>query len=129
MASITEGMYTGEFLLSEAPGTLSRDVGTVAVPASTTLAAGAVLVQGNEEIWDPVTTEAVVDGAVLGILYAEQENDTEAGVEVDAVVVTRNAEVRGDDLDWAEASNAAIASGVDLLALQHLIVRDYVLPS
>lgn len=101
-ASLTEGQHTGEFILAECPGTISRDTVTVTVAANTTLEPGTVLGQitssGKYEPYD----DGYSDGreVAAGILYGEARNDTEAEADVEAVIVDFAAEVRAADLVW-----------------------------
>jgi hypothetical protein len=100
MTVLTEGKYPFEFLVSEAPGTISRDTVTVTVPANTTIATAAVLGQvaatGKYIPYD----EAVSDGSedAAAILCVALVNATGAPVDMDGVVINFAAEVRRDDL-------------------------------
>lgn len=115
---LTEGQHTGEFILSEAPGTRSRDNVTVTVAANTTLAAGAVLGQlsasGKYVEYDDGFSDGREDAA--GLLYANVVNDTDAEADFDGVVINTDAEVRADDLQWKAAVNEDKGTA-DLLAL------------
>lgn len=118
MSTKTEGQHTAEFLVSEAPGTLSRDQATVTVPAETTLEAGYVLGQQSQGGKYAPFDDTKSDGAetAAGILYDTLVNETNAAVDVEATVVNLNAEVRRASLqfDAGVDEDAAIA---DLLAL------------
>lgn len=115
---LSEGQHTGEFILSEANGTLSRDTVTVTVGANTTLQAGAVLGQiaatGKYVPYDDGYSDGREDAA--GLLYATVVNDTDGAVDVSAVIINKDAEVRRDDLQFEDEvdEDGAIA---DLLAL------------
>lgn len=100
----TEGKHPAEFLISEAPGTQSRDTVTLTVPANTTYVPGQVLGQSSANDKYVPFDDAATDGTetAAGILYGKAVNDTEAPVDVDAVIVNLNAEVREADLVWAE---------------------------
>lgn len=104
--SLTEGKYAGEFLLSEVPdGKISRDTVTVTVPATTTLDPGQVLGKiTSTGKYVPVNNDATPasDGSQVaaGILYAALVNDGVSPVDMDGVVIDRDAEVRADDLEW-----------------------------
>ena len=119
MSVKTEGKHTGEFLVSEAPGTRSRDAVTVTVPANTTLQPGYVLGQlssgGKYVPYDNAETDGREDAA--GILYDEFVNDTDEAVDVDATIVNTDAEVRKADLVWFDKDNDEAGGLVDLLAL------------
>ncbi len=128
MAVKTETTHTGEFLLSEGNGTLSRDNVTVTVPASTTLAAGAVLaVSAGKYI--PMTEALVTAAAALGILYAALTNDAASPADATGVIINTIAEVRGADLDWNTQLQAVVLDAMDLLTAQGVKVRDYTPPA
>lgn len=102
VTTLSEGQYAGEFLLSEAEGTRSRDNVTVTVPAGEKYSPGLVLGQitstgkyvGRDE--DAVTGQEVA----AGILYGECNNeDGDAPLDFAAVVVNADAEVRGEAVD------------------------------
>lgn len=101
--SLTEGKYTGEFLVAESPGTISRDTVTVTVAASTTLAPGTVLGQiaasGKYVPYD----DSYSDGreVAAGVLLGELVNAGGGPAHKTGVIVNWGAEVREDDLIWA----------------------------
>ena len=121
MAEILETTHAGEFIVSEAPGTLSRESITV------------------------VSGQTLVAGAVVGIVtasskYAEYDNDAVDGTEtavgvlfdaVDAsaadapgVVVRRLAEVSLGKLVWeSTADQADKDAGVVDMATDYVIAR------
>jgi hypothetical protein len=119
MSVKTEGKHAGEFLVSEAPGTQSRDKVTVTVPANTTLEPGYVLGQlsatGKYVPYDNSATDGSEDAAAIS--YDELINDTGAPVDVDATVINANAEVRKADLVWLDEANDETAGLADLRAL------------
>lgn len=118
MSELTEGRHTGEFILSELPGTLSRDTVTVDVPASTTLAPGTVLGQISASGYYAQYDDAASDGreTAAAILVGELANDTLGAVDVEGVVIDFGAEVRADDLVWGVGVDEA-GGLVDLAAL------------
>lgn len=122
--ALTEGQHTGEFLLSEAPGTISRDAATVTVPANTTLEAGHVLgkvsASGKYTEYDDANSDGTEDAA--GVLYGTLVNDTNASVDMDGVVINTTAEVRKDDLQWK--SGADEDKGIADLAALNIKARD-----
>lgn len=123
MAALTEGRYPGEFLLSEAPGTLSRDAGTVDVPANTTLEPGTVLgrlsATGHYAPYDDANTDGTETAA--GILYGPRLiNETALVVSEDATIVTRLAEVMTGSLEWGAGVDEA-GGAADLAALLILV--------
>jgi len=99
---LTEGANTGEFILAESPGTISRDKVTVTVPASTTLPPGRVLAQLSADGKYVEYDNSGSDGSeqAAGVLYGELVNDTEAPVDKTGVVINWGAEVRSADLSW-----------------------------
>lgn len=115
---LTEGQHTGEFILSEANGTLSRDTVSVTVPANTTIKAGAVLGQisatGKYVSYDDANSDG--SEAAAGILYDNVVNATDAPIDVSAVVINKDAEVRSDDLQWGDGVDEE-GGLADLLAL------------
>jgi len=119
--SLTEGKYTAEFLVSEAPGTLSRDTVTVTVAAATVLSPGHVLAliaaTGKYVEYDNAGTDG--SQGAYGILYSELDNSA-GGSPADfvGVVINLNAEVREADLSWfSGAAEGDITAGLaDLYA-------------
>jgi hypothetical protein len=124
MSAKTEGHHTGEFILSEAPGTLSRDNVTVLVPGATTLPAGTVLAEGIFGIWAPIT-DALAPGTIVGVLYGPLTNEAAEPAAMTGVVVDAVAEVRGADLDWNDQAALVQALAMLLLRGQGVKVRDY----
>jgi hypothetical protein len=119
MSTKTEGQHSAEFLVSEAPGTRSRDQVTVTVPANTTLQGGYVLGRnGGSSKYEPYDN-AASDGTqqAAGILYETLVNDTGSPVDKQATIINTDAEVREADLVWLDEDNDAAAGLADLLAL------------
>jgi hypothetical protein len=102
---LTEGKRPAEFLVSEAPNTQSRDTVTVTVPANTTLNAGTVLgvitATGKHAQYNDGNSNGTQTAAA--ILFAPLTNDTNAPVDMDGVVINRNAEVRDTDLEFVDS--------------------------
>lgn len=128
MSTLTEGQHTGEFILSEANGTRSRDSATVTVAAATKLEAGHVLAKlsadGSYVEYDNVGTDGSEEAA--GILYGELDNsDGEAEADFTATVIARDAEVSKSDLQWNSGVDAAgkTAAYADLAGVG-IIARD-----
>lgn len=121
MSVKTEGQHTGEFIVTESPGTLSRDKVTVTVPANTTLQAGHVLAQlaatGKYVEYDNAGTDGSEDAAA--VLFDELVNATGAPVDLPGVVLNWGAEVREADLQWKSGltDNDKAAGLADLRAL------------
>lgn len=121
MSTKTEGKHTGEFIVSEAPGTQSRDAVTVTVPANTTLQGGTVLGQlsasGKYVAYDNANSDG--SEAAAGVLYDTLVNDTESDDDVEATVINANAEVTDAELVWKDglSDNDKAAGRTDLRAL------------
>jgi len=111
-----------DFLLSEAPGTLSRDTVTLA-SGHGTLAAGMVLAAQGDGKYAPFDQDASSsDGPVTASCILCYEADTTA--EVSATVISRLAEVDGNLLAWSTNNDAGDkAFGIAELATQFIIVR------
>jgi len=101
---LEEGRRTADFMVSEAPGKLSRDNITVTVPADTTYSPGQVIgtlaADGNYVPYDPTGSDG--SETATGILYASVINDTDGELELAGVVINLNAEVRRAGLVWAD---------------------------
>ncbi len=124
MSSLTEGRHTGEFILSELPGTLSRDAVTVNVPANSILEPGTVLGQvsgsGHHASYDDSSSDG--SEVAAGILYDTLVNEGDAPAELPGVVINFGAEVRKDDLVWGDGVDDA--GGLTDLAALFIKARD-----
>ena len=122
MTTDTEPGRAIDFLLSEAPGSLSRDTVTLAKGVGD-LAAGTVLgvlVTGQYAPFDEDDSSDGPQDASAILCYA---TDTTAAA-VSATVISRLAEVDGDLLVWAAGNDTNDkAAGVTELASQFIIVR------
>jgi len=119
--SLTEKQYTGEFIQSEAPGSLSRSNVTVTVAAATVLYPGMVLAKLSSSGKYVPYDNAGTDGseAARAVLYAKIDN--EEGVspaDFAGVVIDCLAEVRKADLQWDAGVDAGgkTAAYADLAA-------------
>lgn len=105
----TEGQHKGEFLVSEANGTLSRETGTVL--------SGEVLVDGSVVYTSGGKLKASVGNAgsetIVGISYGDY--DATGGDVTGAVYIARYAEVKAD-LVYIDATNDAAADDSDTVA-------------
>lgn len=124
MTSKTEGQHKGEFLLSEAPGTLSREVGTLL--SGETVSDGRVVAKdGNGKVYPAngtVDSNGDSDEDIVGISYGDYDAST---AEVEMVYVARLAEVRDVDVTRHEAgsesedeSDAAIEAALEALNIR-----------
>lgn len=102
MSTKTEGQHSSEFIVSEAPGTQSRDRVTVTVPAGETYGPATVLGQNTATGKYRAYDDAASDGhdVAAGILFAECDNaDGLTATDFDdAVIINWSAEVRSADL-------------------------------
>ncbi len=122
MAIQNEEQYAGEFILTEAPGELSRDTVTVTVPAATKMPAGAVLgkitASGKYTYYDDDNTDGTEAAKAVNI----NPLDNSAGLtaaDFTAAVISGLAEVRKASLQWAGTvdSGDKTAAYADLAAL------------
>lgn len=123
MADATQTNRTGEFLLSEASGTRSRDSGTV-VSGQNLLAGtvvGIVTASGKYAAYD----NDAVDGTAtaVGVLFADC--DASAGDQL-ATFVVRDAELVKDKLVWGSGvtTDGEKTAAYDDLAAVGVIARD-----
>lgn len=118
MTTLNEGRHTGEFILSELPGAISRDAGTIEVPAATELEAGTVLglisASGHYAPYDDSASDGRETAAA--ILIDGLINDAALAADMTGVVLNFGAEVRSDDLVWGDGVDDA-GGLVDLAAL------------
>lgn len=116
MTTFTETLHQGEFLLSEADGTRSREAVTVTVSGATKWLSGQLLGRITATGKYVKYNDAATDGsqAVAGVLY--NELDPVAG-DVKATIIARDAEVLASALTGLDTNGRA-----DLLALG-IIVR------
>lgn len=120
--ALTEARRTGEFILSEANGTRSREAVTIAaaagaLPAGTVM--GKITASGKYVEYD----NTVADGTEVaaGVLYAAV---ADSASDQPAVIIARDAEVANVHLTWDAANNAgAITAGKADLAALGIIVR------
>lgn len=117
MTILTEGRHVGEFLVSEAEGTLSREEVTV-TQAGAPIVSGTVLGKITASGKYVPYSNAASDGseAAAAILYTDIPG-TASGDKKKCVVIVRNAEVFGSALTGNDANGTA-----DLKAL-NIIVR------
>ena len=119
--NLTEGVYPAEFIISEAQGTRSRDTGTLA--SGNNLVASAVLgivtASGKYAEHDPGAVDGTEDA--VAVLYADVDA---SAADADCVVVSRDAEVDGNQLAWITGISAGDKTdGITSLATGGSIVR------
>jgi hypothetical protein len=113
--ALNEGKHTGEFLLSEANGTRSREQVVISSTAAAMVAGtlvGRITATGEYAAYN----DAASDGTEVarGILYTNVADST---ADQKAVIIARDAEVIGSELTGSNANGVA-----DLLAIG-IIVR------
>jgi hypothetical protein len=128
MAATTETVRNAGFLLSEAPGTLSRDTVTLAAGSGVVLAGtvlGKVTSTGKYVPYDDdfLTGEpAAADGRETAVAIALMTTDATA--DAPCAVITRMAEVKADLLQWASTNDAGDkTAGLADLAARFIITR------
>jgi hypothetical protein len=123
---LTEGSRKAEFLVSEANNWRSREEVTVTVPANTTLASGtimgAITASGKYVRHDSgAANGSETEG---GVLFQPLVNDSDSAVDVQVVIVARDAEVTRGDLVFEDgADEAAETASIAALADLGIIVR------
>ena len=99
--SLTQGKFTGEFLLSEGNGSISREEITVSSAAGA-LVAGTVMgkiTSGGEYVaYDADATDG--SEVAAGILY---DNVPDSAADQKAVIIARHAEVQASELTGLDA--------------------------
>jgi hypothetical protein len=120
MATKTEPVHDGEFLISEANGHQSRE--EITVVSGQNLVAGAVVgkitATGKYKIYD----DGAVDGseAAAGVLFGA----VDAGAaDKKGVIIERDAEVNGDLLNWGANNAGGITNGIADLLTKGIKVR------
>lgn len=120
MTVLTEGPHALEFLYSEASGSRSRD--NITVVAGQNLNAGAVVgvitASGKYAVYD----DAAGDGTETAAGILAYDTDASAA-DVQAVVISRDAEVNADELGWNGQAQPAIDAGVADLAALGIVAR------
>lgn len=118
---ITEGKHRGEYLVSEAPGSLSREVVTFAQGAAKVTACtvmGLVAATGKYIALVPGANDGSQNAA--GISY---DNVDVTASDMPGVITARNSEVNASDLVWGTATAAQIAAAKLQLAGLGIICR------
>lgn len=124
MSTQNERTYPGEFIVTESPGTISRDTVTLTVPASTTFEPGTVLGQitanGKYVQFDSDASDGRETAA--GVLYGEAVNEEVSADDQAAVIINFGAEVRSGGLVWADGVDED--AGLADLAARFIKARD-----
>jgi hypothetical protein len=121
----TQGPRRGEFIVSEANGTLSRDVINLAADVGQpTLAAGTVLgrvtATGNYVVY----TDGAIDGSDTAVAVLLDPVRLPASGTVSAVAIMRLAEVNRGELVWFNPNNATLVNnGLADLAAIDIVAR------
>lgn len=113
MTTFTEGQHAGEFLISEAAGTRSRE--TVTILSGQNLSAGAVLAVNGDGKYLEIDPDAS-DGTETAAAVLYDAVDATDG-DAEGVAIVRDAEVRQSSLQWPVDSNIEALGLVDLAAL------------
>ncbi|MBL4781790.1 MAG: head decoration protein [Porticoccaceae bacterium] len=115
MTELTEGRHAGEFIVSEANGSRSREA--ITVVSGQDLGAGDVVGKVTASSKYAIYNNAASDGTEVaaGILYAAVDA---SAADAGGVVVIRDAEVNAAEIGWNSQAQGAIDAGTtDLLAL------------
>lgn len=108
--SLSQGKFTGEFLLSEGNGSISREQVTISSTAGA-LVAGTVMGKITATGEYVAYSNAAADGSEVaaGVLYANVPDST---ADQKAVIIARHAEVQASELTGLDAP-----ARVDLAAI------------
>jgi len=108
--SLSQGKFTGEFLLSEGNGSISREQVTISSTAGA-LVAGTVMGKITATGEYVAYSNAAADGSEVaaGVLYANVADST---ADQKAVIIARHAEVQASELTGLDAP-----ARVDLAAI------------
>lgn len=121
MTTLTETLHAGEFIVSEANGTRSRE--KITLLSGESVAAGAVLGKVTASGKYIPRIAAAVDGSEVAAAVAWDAIDASAA-DVDGVVVFRDAEINGAEIGWEAAISAPnLALGITELAAVGIVVR------
>jgi len=127
MSVKTEGKHAGEFLLSEAPGTLSRE--SCIVSSGQTVEDGQVVTDdgsGSEFVvaTGSVNSEGVSDEAIAGILIVPGGSPVTLTADTKFAYIARLAEVKASSVklhdDSSDAEDAAVIAA---LAAKNIVLR------
>jgi hypothetical protein len=122
MAVKTEEGHAGGFLVSEAAGYRSRDIGVVA--SGQNLKAGAVVAQLTADSKFVEYDDVGSDGSEVAVGVLLESTDGALAADKEMTVIVRDAEVNGGEIVWFAAANGTnIANGTADLAAQGIIVR------
>lgn len=116
MTVLTESIHVGEFLLSEAPGFYSRDVGVVTVSGATKWLSGTLLGKITATGKYIKYLNGASDGSEVVAAILLNELNPVAG-DIKATLITRDAEVIGAKLTGSDAP------GLVDLAARGIVVR------
>ena len=119
---LSEGRYTGEFLISELPGTQSRETVTV---TGGDFKSGTVLGQVTADSKYTEHDPNAADGTENAVAVLYNETDASAA-DVQAAIIGRGAEVYGAALAWVTGiTQPQIDAGIaNLLTASTIIVRN-----
>lgn len=119
MTTLTEGMHAGEFLVSEANGTRSREIATLT--SGQDLEAGTVVATVSAKLVAFDQDGADGSETITGILY---DGVDASGADQPCVVIVRDAEVNGAELVWpADIEAGEKTTAIAALAALGIIVR------
>jgi hypothetical protein len=121
MPVMTEGQHTGEFIVSEGNGSISRETATIL--NGRTLDAGAVLGQitasGKYREIDP----AAITGAEVAVAVLLDAVDASGG-DAPGIIISRLAEVHSGEVVWPTGiTDPQKQTAIDQLAVATIIVR------
>jgi hypothetical protein len=122
MQTFTEHPRQLAFLLSEAPGTLSRDVVTVLSGAGI-LEAGTVLAKVTASSKYVKAVDAAADGSQTAVAVLARRVDATSADVTDALVVANDAEVKDDMLIFDASVSDATKRNTKLTQLRAVNIK------
>ena len=121
MTVLTEGMHTGEYLVSEASGTRSREV--VTLVSGQSVVAGEVLGKITASGKYAAHDEGASDGTENAVAISFAAVDA-SSADANCVITARDSEVNGTELTWPDGIAANDKTdGIASLATVGIIVR------
>lgn len=120
MTPIVEGVHSGEWLISDGDGQISRDVGIVTTVVDTAIKNGTVLGQITASKKYVPHNNGASDGSQIAAAILLYDIPAGAGGDVKATLYTRHSEV------WGAMLNQGAGVGADVvteLAAKNIIVR------
>lgn len=120
MSTLHEGIHPGEFMVSEANGTRSRE--NITLTQTPTAVPGAIIgPTAVPDVW--ITFDSGLAVSVGGVLVTDGVPTGLIPADIPAVAIVRDAEVNEDELDWGVLIPADIVIARAALLAAGIIIR------